>query len=104
MNMRGYFGIYSYDDLFQVSNYGSTIEDCINGIVYHLSGKTEYNIDIIQSQIDNNIVYQVYCSDFIKKRYRHFAFGYALFQKGIIYIFKYENGSLISKYKLKKDI
>lgn len=106
-SLRGFFGIYCVNEFFLVSNYGETLLDCINGLAYHILQRenyfTKYHLnDLNYVSIPKNLEYEIHCSDFIERGYRHWYHSSFTFSDGTIHLFKYVHGSLNPKKKKMK--
>ena len=106
MPKQGYFAIIRMHEMFIASNYDSNMTACVNGLMLHMTKKTNYfndveNIKGVPRPID--IGKELYQSDFIEQGYRHFYQKVIEIGNGHIYIYKYEHGSL-QKYNTKPKV
>ncbi len=96
MDFRGYFCVYR-KEIILISNYAENGLECLNGLIYSLTGIPCYYNRFDEDEkrfIDPLMIAEIFSSDFIQRGFRHFPRNIIPYNCGLIYIFRYEHGSL----------
>lgn len=99
MSYAGYFCLYSVGDIFCSCNYNYSLIDCVNGLLYHLSG--QYNkIKLLNVEeltklpnvgLIDGLERKMHTSTLIKKRCKHYFYKAIKVGDGVMYIFSYKH-------------